>query len=89
MFCLTPSLYLVNSVKGEGEVREERWLPAGFPRPGEFAIWFYMLSHVGGSALAKVTPMLKPPSSFSVPPPQLHPNLCSAQVGDQDCINKI
>lgn len=69
MFCLTPSLYLVNSVKGRGWGEwGERRLPAGFPRPGEFDIWSYMLTHVGGSALAKVTPMLKPPSDFSVPP---------------------
>lgn len=80
MFCLTPSLYLVNSVKGWGWGGRwgERRPPAGFPRPGEFDIWSYMLTRVGGSALAEVTPMLKPPSHFSDPP--LHSILTFAQL---------
>lgn len=85
MFCLTPSPYLVNPVK---------WGKKGtclLDSQGleNSEIWSNMLTRVDGSALAKVTAVLKPPSSFSVSPPQLHPNLYSTQIRGLHCIDKL
>lgn len=49
----------------------------------------YTLTRVSGRVLSEVTPMPIPHRSLSVPPPQLHPDPCSARVRVLGGTNKI